>query len=78
MTISLRLDRGQRRRLTRLLRKTRRRNRAAIGAGRAQLHLASADALPPFTEPFDKVMARARATPPCMTSAATAKAPTRR
>ena len=40
-----------------MLRQASRRNRAAIGAGRVQLHLASADALPTFTEPFDKVMA---------------------
>jgi ubiquinone/menaquinone biosynthesis C-methylase UbiE len=40
-----------------MLRQASRRNRAAIAAGRVQLHLASADALPPFTEPFDKVMA---------------------
>jgi ubiquinone/menaquinone biosynthesis C-methylase UbiE len=40
-----------------MLRQASRRNRAAIGAGRVQLHLASADALPPFAEPFDKVMA---------------------
>jgi hypothetical protein len=33
------------------------RNSAAIAAGGVQLHLASAEALPPFTEPFDKVMA---------------------
>ncbi len=40
-----------------MLRQASRRNRAAIAASRVQLHLASADALPPFTEPFDKVMA---------------------
>lgn len=40
-----------------MLRQASRRNRAAIGAGHVRLHLASADALPPFTEPFDKVMA---------------------
>ena len=40
-----------------MLRQASHRNRAAIAAGRVQLHLASADALPPFTEPFDKVMA---------------------
>ncbi len=40
-----------------MLRQASRRNQAAIGAGRVQLHLASADALPPFPEPFDKVIA---------------------
>jgi ubiquinone/menaquinone biosynthesis C-methylase UbiE len=40
-----------------MLRQASRRNRAAIAAGRVELHLASAEALPPFTEPFDKVMA---------------------
>jgi SAM-dependent methyltransferase len=40
-----------------MLRQASRRNRAEIDAGRVQLHLASADALSPFTEPFDRVMA---------------------
>jgi SAM-dependent methyltransferase len=40
-----------------MLRQASLRNRAAIAAGRVQLHLAPAEALPPFTEPFDKVMA---------------------
>ncbi|HET9830053.1 MAG TPA: methyltransferase domain-containing protein, partial [Vicinamibacterales bacterium] len=40
-----------------MLRQASRRNRAAIAACRVQLHLASAAALPPFSEPFDKVMA---------------------
>jgi ubiquinone/menaquinone biosynthesis C-methylase UbiE len=40
-----------------MLRQASRRNRAALAMGRVQLHLASADALPPFTHPFDKVMA---------------------
>jgi SAM-dependent methyltransferase len=40
-----------------MLRHASRRNRAAIAAGRVQLHLASAAALPPFIELFDKVMA---------------------
>jgi ubiquinone/menaquinone biosynthesis C-methylase UbiE len=33
-----------------MLRQASRRNRAAIAAGRVELHLASADALPPFAE----------------------------
>jgi SAM-dependent methyltransferase len=40
-----------------MLRQASRRNRAAIAAGRVQLHLASAAALPAFSESFDKVMA---------------------
>ncbi len=40
-----------------MLRQAARRNRAAIEAGRVHLYLASADALPPFPEPFDEVMA---------------------
>src|SRR5262249_22022216 len=40
-----------------MLRQASHRNRAAIAAGQVQLHVASADALPPFGEPFDKVMA---------------------
>jgi ubiquinone/menaquinone biosynthesis C-methylase UbiE len=40
-----------------MLRWASRRNVAAIAAGRVELHLASAEALPAFTEPFDKVMA---------------------
>ena len=40
-----------------MLRQAARRNRAAIAAGRVQLHLAAADALPPFTHLFDKVLA---------------------
>jgi cyclopropane fatty-acyl-phospholipid synthase-like methyltransferase len=40
-----------------MLRQASRRNRAAIAAGRVQLHLASAEELPAFAELFDKVMA---------------------
>ncbi len=40
-----------------MLRRASRRNAAAIAAGRVELHLASAEAPPAFTEPFDKVMA---------------------
>lgn len=40
-----------------MLRQASRRNRAAIDAGRVELHVGSADALPAFTVPFDKVMA---------------------
>ncbi len=40
-----------------MLRQASRRNAAAIAAGRVELHLASAETLPAFTESFDKVMA---------------------
>jgi len=40
-----------------MLRQASRRNAAAIGEGRVELHVASGEALPTFTEPFDKVMA---------------------
>jgi ubiquinone/menaquinone biosynthesis C-methylase UbiE len=40
-----------------MLRQASRRNRAAIAAGRVQLHLGSASSLPAFNESFDKVMA---------------------
>jgi ubiquinone/menaquinone biosynthesis C-methylase UbiE len=40
-----------------MLRRASWRNASAIAAGRVELHLASAEALPAFTEPFDKVMA---------------------
>jgi len=40
-----------------MLRQASRRNRAVIDAGRVQLHRASADALPSFTERFDKLLA---------------------
>jgi ubiquinone/menaquinone biosynthesis C-methylase UbiE len=40
-----------------MLRQATSRNRPAIAAGRVELHLASADELPPLAEPFDKVMA---------------------
>jgi len=40
-----------------MLRRAARRNAAAIAAGRVELHLASAEAPPPFAEPFDKLMA---------------------
>jgi ubiquinone/menaquinone biosynthesis C-methylase UbiE len=39
-----------------MLRQASRRNRAVIDAGRVQLHRASADALPSFTERFDKLL----------------------
>jgi len=40
-----------------MLRRASQRNAAAIAAGRVELHLASAEAPPASTEPFDKVMA---------------------
>jgi ubiquinone/menaquinone biosynthesis C-methylase UbiE len=40
-----------------MLRQARRRNRAAVGAGRVALRCASAERLPTFEEPFDKVLA---------------------
>jgi ubiquinone/menaquinone biosynthesis C-methylase UbiE len=40
-----------------MLRQATRRNARAIRAGRVELLLGSADALPPFAEPFDKVLA---------------------
>jgi ubiquinone/menaquinone biosynthesis C-methylase UbiE len=40
-----------------MVRQASRRNRAAIAAGRVELHLGSAGALPPLGDPFDKVMA---------------------
>jgi ubiquinone/menaquinone biosynthesis C-methylase UbiE len=40
-----------------MLHQASRRNAGAIAAGRVELHLASAEALPPFTSLFDKVMA---------------------
>jgi ubiquinone/menaquinone biosynthesis C-methylase UbiE len=40
-----------------MLRQASRRNAAAIAEGRVELHLASGEALPAFTEPFDKLMA---------------------
>jgi ubiquinone/menaquinone biosynthesis C-methylase UbiE len=40
-----------------MLRQARRRNAAAIPAGRVDLRLGSVDCLPPFPEPFDKVLA---------------------
>jgi ubiquinone/menaquinone biosynthesis C-methylase UbiE len=40
-----------------MLRQASRRNAAAIAGGRVELHLASAEVLPAFAEPFDKVMA---------------------
>jgi ubiquinone/menaquinone biosynthesis C-methylase UbiE len=40
-----------------MLRQASRRNAATIAADRVELHLASAEALPTFAEPFDKVMA---------------------
>jgi ubiquinone/menaquinone biosynthesis C-methylase UbiE len=40
-----------------MLRQASRRNAEAIAAGRVELHLASAEALPAFAESFDKVMA---------------------
>jgi hypothetical protein len=40
-----------------MLRRASRRNAAAIAAGRVELHLGSGETPPPFSEPFDKVMA---------------------
>ncbi len=40
-----------------MLRTARRRNREAMAAGRVELHLGSAESLPPFAAPFDKVFA---------------------
>ena len=40
-----------------MLRQARRRNRAAVGAGRVALRCASVERLPAFEEPFEKVLA---------------------
>jgi ubiquinone/menaquinone biosynthesis C-methylase UbiE len=40
-----------------MVRQARKRNAAAVNAGRVDLRLGSADALPAFDEPFDKILA---------------------